>query len=317
MIKVLFVGGGRRWDMVNLFKSKGCEVHCYEYGNYQPVSKICKVIQGKKWGECVGDLIDLSYLYDLVIPFMDAAVVDLYVVKSYFDTFWCNCDKCKNYRIDNNKPEKKPESIIVSPTCKICYNKKEFEKWMMKNYLCYYPYDSNSYNKKVVKPVFGYGSNGVFFVEGDSYISYEEEVIIQDYIDGEEYTVDCYVNKVGQCVGAVPRLRQRVDGGEVVDAKTVRDNFLIRKTKEIAEKLQIVGPACFQWIKQKNTENYFLIEVNSRFGGGAPLSIAAGFDMIQYCIEEYYLNDLVIESNVNWKSDVQMKRVYRSTFFNI
>lgn len=296
MAKVLLVGAGRRTEMVQLFQKKGCEVHCYEMGDYQPVSKICKVIQGKKWGvKCQRDIFHLLDNYDIVLPFMDAAIVDL-------------------AEILEHNPQYK-NKIVVSPleSARICYNKKEFEKWMIDNFYDYYPVLNDIYGKRVDKPVCGYGSNDIIFYDG-GYPIEEDGRILQQYVDGDEYTVDCYVNKVGQCVGAVPRLREKVANGEILNGRTVANLSLIHKTGVIAEYLNLRGPACFQWIVEEKTNNPYLIEVNARFGGGSPLSIVAGFDTPQYCIDEYILNDLV--TSVHWKSDVVMRRTFQSTFFN-
>jgi carbamoylphosphate synthase large subunit len=64
---------------------------------------------------------------------------------------------------------------------------------------------------------------------------------------------------------------------------TRRNNEIIAFAKEVAERLRIVGPANIQckW----EAGNVSLIEVNPRFSGGIPLTIASGADFTSWLVQ--------------------------------
>jgi carbamoyl-phosphate synthase large subunit len=56
---------------------------------------------------------------------------------------------------------------------------------------------------------------------------------------------------------------------------TVRDERLIELARDVAEKLRLVGPANIQCFREPGG-SHFITDINSRFGGGFPLPLAAG-----------------------------------------
>ncbi|KQC14087.1 MAG: hypothetical protein APR63_06150 [Desulfuromonas sp. SDB] len=108
--------------------------------------------------------------------------------------------------------------------------------------------------------------------------------IVQEYIEGQEYTVDCIFNADNSPICIVPRkrlkIRQYVSDVGLVD----RDDELINLTKKLGKRLKLTGPANIQWIK--NSDNIpFLIEVNPRISGGLQISLAACPDFIKALIQ--------------------------------
>ncbi|AGB42120.1 carbamoylphosphate synthase large subunit [Halobacteroides halobius DSM 5150] len=130
-----------------------------------------------------------------------------------------------------------------------------------------------------IKPRSGQGSQDTFIAKDrrglDYFIDHMEEIVIQEYIQGTEYTIDTLSDLAGNLLSAVPRKRIEVRAGEVSKAVTVKEERLIKWAKEIIEGLGIVGPANLQAIITLEDEIKF-IEVNPRFGGGVPLSYQAG-----------------------------------------
>ena len=51
--------------------------------------------------------------------------------------------------------------------------------------------------------------------------------IIQEFLDGQEYTIDIFTDFSGRPLCAVPRERLEVRGGEVAKSLTVKDEALI------------------------------------------------------------------------------------------
>ena len=102
--------------------------------------------------------------------------------------------------------------------------------------------------------------------------------IIQEYINGEEYTVNILSDYNGEVVGAVPIRRTRVRNGLSVEAEVVMDNDIIETSKKIVESLSLVGPSNVQVMKKGN--EIVCIEINPRFASGTlPLAVGAGFNI--------------------------------------
>ena len=141
-----------------------------------------------------------------------------------------------------------------------------------------------------IKPIDGMGSINAFKINNIKELKFFNEYIkngiIQQYIDGEEYTVDCLVNFEGKAVYIIPRKRIEVRSGEVVKSQSVNDKLLISEAKKVINKLNslkdnnkiaAVGPLTIQFFKTKE-QKIFLLEINPRFGGGVPLSFECGAD---------------------------------------
>jgi len=139
----------------------------------------------------------------------------------------------------------------------------------------------------IVKPRFGRGSVNVFTVQTDEqllmFTRYVPDSIVQDFVEGTEFTVDVLTSFSGKVISVVPRERLVIRAG-------VSDKGITRKLKEVmdfaanvAEKLQIVGPANIQckWDGQRVT----LIEINPRFSGGIPLTLASGADFPSWLLQ--------------------------------
>jgi carbamoyl-phosphate synthase large subunit len=114
----------------------------------------------------------------------------------------------------------------------------------------------------------------------------ESGYVFQQYVSGREYTIDVYRTQAGEVVCAVPRQRLEVRSGEVQQAVTVRDEELMDAAVRLSEHLgDIWGVFCCQCRRAPGDGPRFF-EVNPRFGGGAPLSIAAGANLPLYLLQE-------------------------------
>lgn len=100
--------------------------------------------------------------------------------------------------------------------------------------------------------------------------------LIQEFIPGKEFTVDVFVDFQGNVRCVVPRQRLEVRAGEVSKGVTVKNRQIMLQSQKLVEALQ-PGPGLttIQCILTKDNKIKF-IEINPRFGGGAPLAIKAG-----------------------------------------
>ncbi len=131
------------------------------------------------------------------------------------------------------------------------------------------------------------------------------DYIFQQYINGEEYTVDVFIDRNERVISIIPRLRIEIRAGEVSKAKTVKDKKIIEEVKELCKYLKgAYGCLTIQLFKTEN-EIYF-IEINPRFGGGYPLSYFAGANFADYLIQDFLQYDLIY--NESWKNNLIMLR---------
>ena len=132
-----------------------------------------------------------------------------------------------------------------------------------------------------IKPRDGSSSIGAHKVSSPEELSaYAAEVpdyIVQPFVSGVEYTVDAFCDLDGEPVFITPRIRQAVRAGEVLKSKIVNDEKIILEVKALLSDYKPEGAITVQLIKDEGGINNY-IEINPRFGGGAPISIAAGAD---------------------------------------
>lgn len=103
-----------------------------------------------------------------------------------------------------------------------------------------------------------------------------ENPMVQQIARGQEYTVDCFSDFEGVPLSAVPRLRIALRGGEILQGRIERNADITDQVVPLLEKLRVPGPSTIQCFLDNG--NVQFIEINPRFGGGAPMSIAAGAD---------------------------------------
>ena len=133
----------------------------------------------------------------------------------------------------------------------------------------------------IVKPRSGAGSRGVKRIadrEALEALGTDERILIQENLPGEEFSVDVLAALDGTVIAAVPRSRERVDSGVSIAGRTVRRVELIETASEVARAIGLTGVANVQ-LRYSAAGIPALLEVNPRFPGAMPLTIAAGVDM--------------------------------------
>lgn len=131
------------------------------------------------------------------------------------------------------------------------------------------------------KPRAGAGSRGIRLVPDRAALEAlprDEGLIVQDLLPGDEYSVDVLADADGRVVAAVPRTRTRVDSGVAIAGLTLRDAELEETAAEVARAIGLVGVANVQ-LRRDRAGRAMLLEVNPRFPGALPLTIAAGVDV--------------------------------------
>lgn len=131
-----------------------------------------------------------------------------------------------------------------------------------------------------IKPRAGSAAQHTFKVRNQAelafFAEYVPDAIIQEYLPGPEITSDVICDPDGAVLGVVSRRRIEVRWGEVAKGVTVYDPALAEACARIARALPAVGPITVQCMLKDGVPHF--TEINARFGGGAPLGFAAGFD---------------------------------------
>lgn len=170
----------------------------------------------------------------------------------------------------------------------------------------------------IIKPKDGMGSEGVYRIYNEKellfFYKYVNNPIIQELIQGTEYTIDVLCDFNGKVISAVPRERLEVRAGEVSKSRTVKNNEIINKTVEVINKLNLTGvvrgPMTVQCIV--NETGIYFIEINPRFGGGVPLSFEAGVNYGKYLAQ--MLEGKETESIIGEFKEITMLRYDEAVF---
>lgn len=226
----------------------------------------------------------LSNSIQLVIPTIDTELSVLSANKTLF----------KQHGID----------LIVSDTAFIttCRDKRNTNTFFNHaNIRIPQPIDRNNPSFPLfAKPYDGSLSKDLFVVncmeDLTSEILNNPKLIFMEYIDKaafKEFTVDMYYGKDNHVKSIVPRERVEVRAGEINKGFT-RKNNLVEYLRERLEYIHgVVGCICVQLFYNETTQEVVGIEINSRFGGGYPLSYYAKANYPLYLIKEYLQHEKI------------------------
>lgn len=214
-------------------------------------------------------------------------------------------------RINRNRNliKKIQKKIIISPqkTIDVCLNKKKFYSFCKFNQI---NTPTSEYSKEmIVKPIYGTGSKNIIKISSRidfNFFLNKKNMIIQKFINGQEYTIDCLFDFNGNLIFALPRIRILHRGVSIV-GKIVKDKKIIDFIEIISKKLIFHGPINIQVIKDKN-DQIWIIEINPRMSGSIEFSILAGFNPFLY----YQKKIKTIKS----KYKIRYNKIYRR-FFSI
>lgn len=175
------------------------------------------------------------------------------------------------------------------------------------------------------KPKIGYGAKGTKKLncqeEVYNFIQDKNDLLILEYLPGEEFTVDCFTDKEGKLLYSAARKRNRVKDGISVNTFFVdnQDEFT-EIAKTINQKITFRG-AWFYQVKRDKKGNLCLLEIASRLGGSSLLSRAIGvnfalmslFDIFDYKVS-ILKNDYQVELDRaldnKYKTNLEFDSVY-------
>lgn len=145
---------------------------------------------------------------------------------------------------------------------------------------------------KIIKPIVGRGSRGVALIRSyqqwQQYFkdhSYQKrDVMVQEYIKGQEYTVSAVVGKRDHVYAVVPK-RIITKKGITYQSVTERHQPIEQLVSKIQQEFHPQGPFNVQLIQQ--AKKLYVLEVNPRFSTTVAHTIAAGIDEVGCLIKDF------------------------------
>ena len=133
-----------------------------------------------------------------------------------------------------------------------------------------------------IKPVKGSASlniNKVFSnKEVDVLFDLYDDLMIQEFMDGQEYGADVYVDMLsGKCTSIFVKKKIKMRAGETDKSVSVKIPALFEMIQKFVEKCGFCGMIDIDIFEIRGT--FYISEVNPRFGGGYPHAYACGVNM--------------------------------------
>lgn len=286
-MKILFTSIGRRVELVQAFRKAADELQIAltiigaDIVEDAPALYFCdetQIVCRIKEPNYIPQLLEIcqSQKVDCLIPTIDTDLLLLAQNKQKFEAIGTKVlisavDKVKLCRDKNYTADYFISLGLKSPQP---INSVEKYKEALKNGLVDFP--------AFIKPKDGSSSINAYKVDNledlELYVEKIEDYIIQPFISGREYTIDIFCDYEGAPVYITPRERLAVRAGEVLKTRIAQDDTMIAEMLKLIADYKPCGQITVQLIQDAKTGDNYYIEINPRFGGGAPLSIKAGAD---------------------------------------
>ncbi len=284
-MKILFTSVGRRVELIQAFRKAADELQIdlkifgADIANDAPAMYFCdeqKIVCRIKDSNYIPQLLLIcaNEKIDCLIPLIDTDLLVLAENKQCFEAIGTKVlisavDKVKLCRDKNYTADYFVSLGLKSP---LPANSVEKFVQIMERGEVSFP--------AFIKPKDGSSSINAYRVDTIDdlklYADKIEDYIIQPYISGREYTVDIFCDYEGNPVYITPRERLSVRSGEVLKTRITQDETIIAEIIKLIADYKPCGQIAVQLIKEEKTGDNYYIEINPRFGGGAPLSIKAG-----------------------------------------
>ena len=166
----------------------------------------------------------------------------------------------------------------------------------------------------IIKPIIGRGSRGIAIAWTEDELEKKllrseykvEDLLIQEYIQGEEYTISVVAWRDNIIRAIVPK-HVLVKQGVTKLAKTEKNSIISDYCEVMHNALNPRGPYNVQLILDKSSGKPYLFEINPRYSTTATLTIASGVDEVAGIIE-YIQNGIINFNNGNFEDNLYMAR---------
>ncbi len=133
-----------------------------------------------------------------------------------------------------------------------------------------------------IKPVRGSASININKVnsreETDLLFTLDDDLMIQEYMDGQEYGADVYIDMIsGRCTSIFVKKKIKMRAGETDKSVSVKNEKLFTMIRNFVEECGFRGMIDIDIFEIDGC--FYISEVNPRFGGGYPHAYACGVNM--------------------------------------
>ncbi len=219
-------------------------------------------------------------------------------------------------------------TLLSSPeTIDLCNNKRAMYAFAEKAGLCIPKLFDNNHLKGLsveafpvfAKPNTGSSSAGAEKVMLPSrlaeLIDSGKDLVVQQFIEAEEVTVDVFCNENSEALVVAPRLRLATKAGQSVKGRTLAAQAFEVPVKLICKQLKIRGVCNVQFFLKG--ENLYFIEVNPRFAaGGLMLTVHSGAN-IPLILLKYILGIPLSNEECLSKPNFLMTRYWEEYIFEV
>ncbi len=131
----------------------------------------------------------------------------------------------------------------------------------------------------MVKPRQGSGARSIHRADdaaaAEFFVRYvDEPTMVQRWMDGHEFSIDCLSDLQGRCLNAIPRTMIESRGGESIKGTVIDDPELVELGSRVVESLGVRGPCTVQVFRDREI-GLGITDVNTRFGGAFPAPMYA------------------------------------------
>lgn len=265
-----------------------------------------------------------------------------YVVPAITDSNYMNCiyDICKKEKIDAILSLIDPELSLLAKNeeefsklgvkvigssydvCELAFNKMHMYEWLKANGYKY----ARSYDNidrfyedlkaglisfpVFVKPICGSASIGIEKVEDEEVLNFiwghADNLMIQEYLNGTEIGVDVYIDMIShEVVSMFAKKKLLMRAGETYKAVSIKEQRLFELVEQFCKDCGFLGQIDID-IFEINGE-YYISEVNPRFGGGYPHAYECGCNHM--ALIENNIQNIANKKNIgNYKEGVYMMK---------
>ena len=295
---ILFTSIGRRVELVQEFRLAADSLHVelFIHGadltNTAPALAFCNCIhlvpkiRDEGYIPALLEICEKEHI-DLLIPTIDTDLLILSETKRQFESVGTRVLISDSDKIQLCRDKNLTSTFFGECGLKAPNTVNSFQKYSGE-YPCF------------IKPKDGSSSINAFkaddYAELQIYAEHLKDYVIQPFVSGEEYTVDIFCDFDGNPIFITPRKRLAVRSGEVLKTEISQDRRIISEMMLLISNFRPCGPITVQLIRDKSGEDYY-IEINPRFGGGAPLSMKAGANSAESIIKLLLGENLAYEEN--------------------
>ena len=167
-----------------------------------------------------------------------------------------------------------------------------------------------------LKPDIGYGSRGVYKANNISEVEFykkkDKDLLVLEYLPGNEFTIDCFTNFKGELLFIGPRLRNRISNGISVNTSTLKSKNKFEDLANIINENLVFSGCWFFQVKERVDGTLVLMEIATRLAGSSSVYRIKGINFALLNIYNAFKTEVnIIENNYEVELDRALENKYK------